>query len=417
MKILIVNHYSGSAELGMEYRHYYLAKELQSLGHDVRIVASRFSHLRMSQPDRRLNGWSEHCGIPHLWLAGCRYRGNGARRVLNMLGFADSLWRKAPGIAKEQKPDVVLTSSPHPFSAYGAARLARLAGARFIFEIRDLWPLSLMELGSMSARNPLIRMLDHAEAYGCRHADKVVSLLPCVHRYMRQREVPEDKWVVIPNGVLLSEWTEPWADLSGGAPEVLADLRAQGLSIVGYAGTHGFANALHVFLDEAKRMAGEKVAFVLAGGGLEKAGLQRRAQAEGLRNVWFLDAVRKEQIPMLLQWFDVAYVGLHRQPLYRFGIAPNKLSDYMMAGRPVLMAGDSGNDAVSEAGCGLTVKPEDPQAVAHGIRTLLALSEDERKAMGRRGREFALKNHTYAVLAQKFLTACANSDNDPGAPA
>jgi glycosyltransferase involved in cell wall biosynthesis len=405
MKILIVNHYSGSAELGMEYRHYYLAKELQSLGHQVCIVASRFSHLRMHQPGRQ-GGWSEHCGIPHLWLAGCPYNGNGARRLVNMVGFSDSLWRNAGTIAKEQKPDLVLASSPHPFSAYGAARLARISGARFVFEIRDLWPLSLMELGSMTARNPLIWLLDHAEAYGCNHAEKVISLLPCVHDYLARRNVREDKWTVIPNGVLLSEWEEPWANVPAPALEVLNTLRADGYSLVGYAGNHGQANALDTFIDAASRVGDEKVAFVLAGGGPEKARLQRRVQAEGLRNVRFLDPVRKEQIPMLLQWFDVAYIGLERQPLFRFGISPNKLTDYMMAGRPVLKAIDSGNDVVRDAGCGLTVAPEDPQAVVDGVRKLLALGKEERRVMGLRGREYVVKNHSYSVLARQFLAEC-----------
>jgi glycosyltransferase involved in cell wall biosynthesis len=92
--------------------------------------------------------------------------------------------------------------------------------------------------------------------------------------------------------------------------------------------------------------------------------------------------------------------------LFRFGIAPNKLMDYMMASRPVLMAIDSGNDPVAEAGCGLTVKPENPQAVAQGIRSLLSLSEDERKIMGERGRAYVLKHHTYQELAKRFLVAC-----------
>ncbi len=129
-------------------------------------------------------------------------------------------------------------------------------------------------------------------------------------------------------------------------------------------------------------------------------------RTEGLQNVHFLEPVAKQQMPALLKWFDVAYIGWKRQPLYRFGIAPNKLMDYMMACRPVLMGIEAGNDAVSEANCGVTVKSENPQAVAHGIRSLLALGEDEREAMGQRGREFVLKNHTYPMLAQRFLAAC-----------
>ena len=154
-------------------------------------------------------------------------------------------------------------------------------------------------------------------------------------------------------------------------------------------------------------MRGEKVAFVLVGGGPAKASLQAHAARERITNLHFLDPVDKCRIPALLQCFDIAYIGWHRHPLYRFGISPNKLMDYMMAARPVLHAVEAGNDPVREASCGMTVTPDNPQAAVHGIRSLLALSADERHAMGQRGKAFVLANLTYPVLGQRFLAACA----------
>ena len=121
----------------------------------------------------------------------------------------------------------------------------------------------------------------------------------------------------------------------------------------------------------------------------------------------FFDPVPKAQVPALLRRFDLAYIGWHRQPLYRFGISPNKLIDYMMAARPVLHAVDAGNDPVAEAGCGLTVAPEQPQAIADAILSLMALGAAKRAQLGQRGRAFALAHHTYPVLGQRFLTALA----------
>ena len=213
----------------------------------------------------------------------------------------------------------------------------------------------------------------------------------------------------MPNGIDPAEWQDDSPELQDAAKEMLSTLKAQGMPIIGYAGTHGVANALDTFLDAVKLLQTENVAFVLVGGGPEKAALQQRVQSERMENIWFIDPVSKPQIPALLQWFDVAYIGLQRQPLFRFGISPNKLMDYMMAARPVLMAIDAGNDPVGEAGCGLTVNPEDPQAVVQGIRSLLALSEEERKAMGQRGRAYILGNHTYPVLAQRIIAACNQS--------
>ena len=92
-------------------------------------------------------------------------------------------------------------------------------------------------------------------------------------------------------------------------------------------------------------------------------------------------------------------------PIYRFGIAPNKLMDYMMAGRAVLHSVDAGNDPVAEAGCGLTVAPESAAAVAEGLRSLAAQSPEARAAMGERGRVFVVAHHSYRVLAQRFIDA------------
>jgi glycosyltransferase involved in cell wall biosynthesis len=126
---------------------------------------------------------------------------------------------------------------------------------------------------------------------------------------------------------------------------------------------------------------------------------------EGLDHVALLAPVPKAQIPALLAAFDIAYIGWQRVPIYRFGIAPNKLMDYMMAGCAVLHSVEAGNDPVAEAGCGVTVAPEDAQAVARGLRELMAAGPQACRAMGERGRAFVQANHTWPVLARRFTAA------------
>jgi len=120
-------------------------------------------------------------------------------------------------------------------------------------------------------------------------------------------------------------------------------------------------------------------------------------------NITFLPPVIKPQIPALLQFFDICYIGLQREPLFRFGVSPNKLIDYMMAAKPIIYAIEAGNDPVKEAGCGISVPPEDPQAIADAIRTLASMSVAEREAMGQRGKEYVMKHHDYKILAKQFL--------------
>jgi glycosyltransferase involved in cell wall biosynthesis len=393
----------------MEYRAYYLAREWVRLGHDVLIVASAQSHIRAQEPQMDGQDRMDETidGIHYTWFKTPVYFGNGIWRVRNMASFVSRLYLVGRQLALSFKPDVVIASSTYPMDIWPAHRIAKLVKAKLVFEVHDLWPLSPMELGGMSKWHPFIMPVQAAEDYAYRHSDVVVSMLPKVREYMESRGMAPHKLHIVPNGIDPAEWLADSPALQSTIKDLLSDLKAQGLSIVGYAGTHGVANALDTFLDAAKLMHSEKVAFVLVGGGPEKGALQQRVQAKGMQNVWFIDPVKKEQIPALLQWFDVAYIGLQRQPLFRFGIAPNKLMDYMMAARPILMAIESGNDSVAEAGCGLTVKPEDPQAVAQGLRSLLALGEGARKEMGLRGKDFVLNNHTYPVLARHFLASLA----------
>ena len=408
MNILLINHYAGSPVYGMEYRPYYLAREWIRLGHQVRIVASAQSHVRAKQPDLQEAGRLNEIidGIQYTWFKTPTYAGNGIGRVRNMAAFVWRLFLEGRQLARSFKPDVVIASSTYPMDIWPAHRIAKLTNAKLVFEVHDLWPLSPMELGGMSRWHPFIMLLQAAENYAYRQADVVISMLPKVRAYMESHGMASHKLHIVPNGIDPDEWSAEGQPLPRIVVEKLTQLKLEGNAIVGYAGSHGVANALDSLLDVAKLMQQEKIVFVLVGGGPDKALLQQRAQKEGMHNVLFVDPVLKEQIPALLQWFDVVYIGLQRQPLFRFGIAPNKLMDYMMSARPVLMAIDAGNDPVAEAGCGLTVQPENPQSVVEGVRRLMALSEEERKAMGQRGRAFMLDNHTYPVLARRFLEVC-----------
>jgi len=409
LNILLINHYAGSVRHGMEFRPYYLAREWVRLGHRVRILAASHSHIRAQAPDlagrARLDQNID--GVDYTWFATPPYRGNGVGRVLNMFSFVGRLLRDARALAHEERPDAVIASSTYPLDIWPAHRIARLAGARLLFEVHDLWPLSPMELGGYSRWHPFIMLLQAAENYACRHADAVVSILPKVRAHLEAHGMAPHKLHLVPNGADPAEWLDADMALPPHTAQVLAAAHASADCIVGYAGTHGLANALDTLLDAAALLRGRRVAFVLAGGGPEKQRLQLRARTIGLDRVHFLDPVPKHQVPALLRRFDLAYIGWRRQPLYRFGIAPNKLIDYMMAARPVLHAVEAGNDPVADAGCGMTIAPEDPHALAAAIVQLAARSAAEREAMGQRGQRYALDHLTYPVLGQRFLSACA----------
>ena len=408
MNILLINHYAGSPRHGMEYRPYYLAREWVRAGHAVQIVAASFSHVRSRQPvlpdpgqplDESLDG------IGYRWWPAPAYAGNGLGRVRNIWAFLSRVWRDTPRLAEAFRPDVVIASSTYPMDIWVARRLARRAGAKLVYEVHDLWPASPIELSGMSPRHPFIMMCQKAENDAYRDADVVVSMLPKVAGHMAAHGLDLARLRVVPNGISPEEWQGEPQPLDGALAEHLRAQKLAGRAVVGYAGSHGLPNALDVLLDAAAALKEQPVAFVLVGDGHERARLLQRVADEGLHHVALFPPIPKAQIPALLAELDIAYIGWQRVPIYRFGIAPNKLMDYMMAGCTVLHSVEAGNDPVAEAGCGLTVPPESPQEVVRGLRELLALGPAARRAMGERGRAYVLAHHTYPVLAKRFLEA------------
>lgn len=406
MRLLLINHYAGSPRHGMEFRPYYLAREWVRAGHEVTIVAASYSHVRAVQPEVPGLPVEEIIdGIRYRWLPVPRYEGNGVGRLRNILSFLRQLRADAWRLTREIRPDAVIASSTYPMDVWVAKKLARLAKAKLVYEVHDLWPLSLIELSGMSPRHPFAMLCGKAEADAYRDADVVVSMLPCVHEHMASRGLDLRKLHIVPNGFSPEEWQGESAPLGETLAAHLEAERGAGRVIVGYAGSMGLPNALDVLLDAAAKVKDAPLSFVLVGSGHEATRLAERAVAEGLTNVRFFAPIPKAQIPTLLSHFDIAYIGWQRTPIYRFGIAPNKLIDYLRAGRAVLHSVEAGNDPVAEAGAGLTVPPEDAQAVADGLLKLAALPAEERAAMGRRGRAFAMANHAFPVLAARFVKA------------
>ncbi len=424
MNILYLNHYAGGPDWGMEFRPWYLAREWARCGHRVDIVSASFSHVRARQPQRdqlqaaALNGSMGHSSLEDVrwhWYTSSEYAGNGVPRVRNITQFLGRVAWHAPAIAQRLMPDVVIASSTYPMDIWVAARLAQQAkrrGARglLVHEVHDLWPLSPIELGGMSPSHPFIRLCQAGEDWACRHADRVVSMLPNVAEHLRAHGLPEGRLSIVSNGVSPDDWrpdhTQPLRD---DIARQLAALRATGQCVVGYAGSHGKPNAMEHLLAAAQLLQAQRapLAVVLVGDGHEKAALQAQANALGLQNLHFFDPVPKAQVPSFLAQIDVAYIGWQDLPIYRFGIAPNKLFDYMMAAKPVLHSVAAANDPVALSGCGLTVAPANPDAIAHGLQALAAMGADARATMGQRGQAHVLAHHTWPVLAQRFLDALA----------
>lgn len=406
MNIILINHYAGSNRHGMEYRPYFMAKRWVQAGHQVTIVAASFSHLRGLNPDMQGKGTMEEMidGIRYFWIRCPEYKGNGMGRIRNMLTFLAGLYRYQKQITAQGKPDAVIASSTYPLDIYPAHQIAKKNGAKLIYEVHDLWPLSPMELGGMSAKHPYIMLMQAAENYCYKHSDAVVSILPCAKEHMVEHGMAPEKFVCIPNGIVKEDWETPIDPEKAPYRELLQEFHNQGYFLIGYTGAHGIANALDSFIEAGGMLKDKKIKLILVGQGPERDRLMQKVVDLGLRNtVELLSAVKRSDVPALLSEMDALYVGLQRQPLFRFGVSPNKLMDYMMAAKPVIFAIEAGNDMVKDAGCGVSIPPEDSKAIAEAAIELASTPPEKLAEMGKRGQKYILENHEYQILSDRFL--------------
>ncbi len=327
-----------------------------------------------------------------LWLRVPAYEGNSRARVWSMLRFGDRV-RTGVGTKDLPRPDVVIGSSPHLFGAWGAQRLARRLRVPFVLEVRDVWPQSLVDLGGYAPDHPVVRALTSVERHLYRRAAAVISLLPDAIDHIVAGGARREHVHYIPNGIDLRAAPTP-------APAPAHD----GFTVM-YAGSHGIANALDTVLDAAKlleeELGGGAPRFELLGDGVEKARLAQRARDEGIGIVRFLDAVPKAQIFGELARADAFVVSSLPTPLYRHGVSFNKFFDYMAMARPIIAGLEASSDPVRAAGAGITVPPKDPRAMADAIRNVMAMTPEERRSMGLRGRAYVERHHDVADLARR----------------
>lgn len=397
--VWIINQYASTPSTGVGGRHYYMAREMAKHGYTVYVIGSSSQHLLREKPvihaDFRIE---EVEGFKFVWVKMPEYEdAHSKQRALNWFIFPWRIRKLAEFI--KDKPDAILSSSPSLLSFIGAQRLAKKMRARLVFEVRDIWPLTLTELGGFSSSHPFIRLMQWVEDKAYRDANAVISNLKSSVEHMSSRGLDPCKFTWVPNGFSLHEVNQK-VPLNA----VAIDQLPREKFIVGYTGTLGVANALDTLIEAADRLKDHAdIAFVLVGAGKEKTALKGLVDAKGLENVFFVDPIPKPEIQSMLNRFDACYIGLTKDPLFRFGVSPNKLFDYLYSGRPIIYGIDSGEyRPVLEARAGLQVPAQDAEVLAEAVMSLYKLPPAERAQMGENGRKAALEQYEYGQLAEKL---------------
>jgi len=399
MNIIYINHYAGSPEMGMEFRPYYLAKEWVKMGHKVIIIAGDYSHLRIKNPTVDKDFKKEIIdGIEYRWVKSGKYSGNGINRAFSMFRFVKKLVFNAKRIAKRFKPDIVIASSTYPLDTFSAQRIARYSGAKYVHEVHDMWPITLIEIGGMKKYHPFVILMQIAENSFCKHSDYIVSLLCAAKDYFINHGMSSEKFKVVMNGIVKEEWDNPQS-LPVNYKNLIDQLHNEGKFIICFFGSVTKSYAIDYLVKAHQKLNNNKIALLIVGEGNYKERLMDMAGD----NVFFLSSISKTAIPDLLYNIDCCYVGALHNDMFRFGICMNKLFDSMMSGKPILYAVDAPNNFITDYCCGISVEPENVDSLMKGMQDMVLLSDKERKKMGDNGRNAVINNYTYSNLAKKFL--------------
>ncbi len=397
LNIWIFNHYAITPELSGGTRHFDFAKELTERGYNVAIFASGF-HYSLLRETKDYGKTSyiieDYDGVRFVWICTSPYSKNDWRRVLNMLSYSVKAYKIAKKINIEN-PDVIIGSSVHLFAVYTAYLLSRHYKVPFIMEVRDLWPQTLIDMG-VPKWNPFVILLGILERFLYKRAQKIISVLPKAYEYIISLGIPLEKIVWIPNGVNIKRF-----EYIGNNFEKTPMFK------VLYAGAHGIANGLDTLLDSArilKQRGYSDIVIELIGDGPEKKRLMKRTLEEGLDDVSFRDPVKKDKIPKVLCEADVLFFNLLAKDTFKYGISSNKLFDYLASGRPVIFASNASNNPVEEAKAGITVPPEDPEAIAEAIINLYKMRDEDRVKMGDTGKKYVEKHYNIPLLVNKLET-------------
>jgi glycosyltransferase involved in cell wall biosynthesis len=319
-------------------------------------------------------------GIRVVWLKTHHYIGNGLGRGLNMLDNVRRVLQSSSALA--DYPDVVIGPSVPLFTGWVAALLADRYSVPFVFEVRDVWPDALVDIGGLKKNSIVYRVFRSVEKKLYRKAARISSTLPNLADHVTRSGGDPSKIVYIPNGVDLAYYVKR-DSYDGGAGRQL---------VVMYVGGFGLDHDVPTIIRAAKILQDEgdhRFRFIVIGGGVRKEQCEAEARMYQLLNLEFRDPVPKNSLPVIQRDADILVAAITDSKSYRFGLNLNKLCSYFASARPVLFSGNPPNNPVAESGGGVSVNAEDPQAMVEGLRALAQKEPAERIRMGEAARRYA----------------------------
>lgn len=393
---MILNQFAStpSYSSGAGERFYYLCPFFKEAGIKTRVVSGGYNHLFVKNPatpklfnDEKIDG-----GL-FTWVKIRTYnKASFLGRFLSWIEFFLKLFL----LRHKDRPDVVLVSSMSLFPIIYAFWLRLRFRSKVVLEVRDIWPLTPMELGGYSAKNPFIFFMALIEKWAYSSADILVSVLPDFSKHVKNVLGKSKAAHWIPNAIPAS-----MVPSKGEGDNVKED---NDKFVITYTGALGIANAMEVAVDAANELKEHKdIVFKILGDGPDKEDLMARASSYHLNNIDFMGKVPKDEVADHLRQAQVAIISWQDSKLYEFGVSANKYNDYMLAGLPIISASNISSDPVSRANCGIQVKAGSGKALAEAVIKLKEMSSEERLELGQNGYQYVLSHQVYSTISQSYI--------------
>lgn len=398
--IWYVHPYAGGPGIGPAYRPYYFCQQFIEKNFIPLIICPNWHHLLYNQNEFLKN--QKINGIEYFVIKSNRYSSNGFGRFFNMISFSIKLFFNKE-LKNNYSPDIIIVSSPHLFTVLPAYFLSKRFNCKFILEIRDIWPLSLIEIIGLSVNHPLVRLLKKIEVFAYSNADFIVTLLKNGCEYFSKFGINKEKIIYIPNGLVSNS-----AQIDTCNDEIIKFIKNEKNNnkfIIGYAGAHGTPNALDQLLSAVLLLKNKEInnfEVVMIGDGVEKQNLIRFCNENRIDNISFFDSVNKDRIELIIAEFDLCYIASLKKNLYKYGVSPNKLFEYMGASKPVLSSIYL-DSLVRDSKCGIIAECENIADLAKKIQFMLEIDKNELKVLGQNGNKYLSVNHDIKKLADKYI--------------
>ena len=395
--LLVINQFASVPynQFGAGERLYHLSPYLGENGYYVTVISGGYNHLFKKFPNTsRTFNPEKFPYANYVWVKLRKYKVNSfLGRVISWFEFLIKLFF----IKLEKRPDIILVSSMSLLPIIYAVWIKMKYKSKFVLEIRDIWPLTPIEIGGYSKNNPLIFFLRKIEILGYKKADYILSVLPGFGKYLKENGFGSKSFKWIPNGVVLDE------NLSQNNSDI--KFSDEFFNVV-YTGAIGKANALEYLIEAARILSVDPnssyIMFHIVGNGPERSQLE--LSCRDLKNVKFHGSIPKNEIQSVLKCADLCYIGWHKRKIYNYGVSANKYNDYMLSKTPLLSSSNIIDDPVILSQSGIHVPAESPVEIAESIKIFSKLPASDKELFGNNGYSFVKNSQTYEKISESYVS-------------